>query len=105
MCEHILKKNTAPQYNSNSLNCKKITMFPTIAAIASRLLNSKSRNQTAARENSLSKILYYAPWSACQGKRSLIRLKTGQLKQTKQKIIDILLTQRASYSYKPLKAL
>ena len=23
-CEHILKKNTAPQYNSNSLNCKKI---------------------------------------------------------------------------------
>ena len=23
MCEHILKKNTALQYNSNSLNCKK----------------------------------------------------------------------------------
>ena len=23
MCEHIRKKNTAPQYNSNSLNCKK----------------------------------------------------------------------------------
>ena len=23
MCKHILKKNTAPQYNSNSLNCKK----------------------------------------------------------------------------------
>ena len=23
MCEQILKKNTAPQYNSNSLNCKK----------------------------------------------------------------------------------
>ena len=24
MCEQILKKKTAPQYNSNSLNCKKI---------------------------------------------------------------------------------
>ena len=23
MCEQILKKKTAPQYNSNSLNCKK----------------------------------------------------------------------------------
>ena len=23
MCEQILKKETAPQYNSNSLNCKK----------------------------------------------------------------------------------
>ena len=25
MCEQILKKKTAPQYNSNSLNCKKKT--------------------------------------------------------------------------------
>ena len=25
MCEQILKKKTAPQYNSNSLNCKKNT--------------------------------------------------------------------------------
>ena len=24
MCEQILKKKTAPQYNSNSLNCNKI---------------------------------------------------------------------------------
>ena len=24
MCEQILKKKTAPQYNSNSLNCKKL---------------------------------------------------------------------------------
>ena len=26
MCEQILKKKTAPQYNSNSLNCKKRLM-------------------------------------------------------------------------------
>ena len=38
MCEQILKK-TAPQYNSNSLNCKKTKRRPIIApAIAVRLL-------------------------------------------------------------------
>ena len=26
MCEQILKKKTAPQYNSNSLNCKKVAV-------------------------------------------------------------------------------
>ena len=47
MCEQILKKKkkTAPQYNSNSLNCKKTKRRPIIAsAIAVRLL--KSRNET-----------------------------------------------------------
>ena len=39
MCEQILKKKTAPQYNSNSLNCKKTKRRPIIApAIAVRLL-------------------------------------------------------------------
>ena len=30
MCEQILKKKTAPQYNSNSLNCKKTQRTNTI---------------------------------------------------------------------------
>ena len=40
MCKQILKKKkTAPQYNSNSLNCKKTKRRPIIAsAIAVRLL-------------------------------------------------------------------
>ena len=37
MCEQISKK-TVPQYNQNSLNCKKTTMSPIITTIASRLL-------------------------------------------------------------------
>ena len=44
MCEQILKKKkkTAPQYNWNSLNCKKTKRKPIIApAIAVRLLTSK----------------------------------------------------------------
>ena len=42
MCEQILKKKTAPQYNSNSLNCKKTKRRPIIAsAIAVRLLINK----------------------------------------------------------------
>ena len=32
------RKKTAPQYNSNFLNCKKTTMSPITAAIASRLI-------------------------------------------------------------------
>ena len=41
MCEQILKKKTAPQYNSNSLNCKKTNRRPIIApAIAVRLLKN-----------------------------------------------------------------
>ena len=41
MCEQILKKKTAPQYNSNSLNCKKTKRRPIIApAIAVRLLKT-----------------------------------------------------------------
>ena len=48
MCEQILKNKTAPQYNSNSLNCKKTKRRPIIAqAIAVRLLkmiNSKIRS-------------------------------------------------------------
>ena len=44
MCEQILKKKTAPQYNSNSLNCKKTKRRPIIApAIAVRLLIRKQR--------------------------------------------------------------
>ena len=43
MCEQILKKKTAPKYNSNSLNCKKTKRRPIIApAIAVRLLKMKS---------------------------------------------------------------
>ena len=39
MCEQILKKKIAPQYNPNSLNCKKTKRRPIIApAIAVRLL-------------------------------------------------------------------
>ena len=50
MCEQILKKR-APQYNSNSLNCKKTTMSPIIAAIASRLLKStKNQSKIATSE-------------------------------------------------------
>ena len=46
MCEQILKKKTAPQYNSNSLNCKKTKRRPIIApAIAVRLLKRKYRQQ------------------------------------------------------------
>ena len=42
MCEQILKKKTAPQCNSNSLNCKKTKRRPIIAsAIAVRLLINK----------------------------------------------------------------
>ena len=42
MCEQILKKKTAPQYNSNSLNCKRTKRRPKIApAIAVRLLTRK----------------------------------------------------------------
>ena len=40
MCQQILKK--APQYNSNSLNCKKNMMSPIVAAITSRLLINHS---------------------------------------------------------------
>ena len=42
MCEQTLKKKkTAPQYNSNSLNCKKTKRRPIIAsAIAVRLLKT-----------------------------------------------------------------
>ena len=43
MCEQIFKK-TAPQYNSNSLNCKT-SMSPIIAAIASRLLRMIKREK------------------------------------------------------------
>ena len=47
MCEQILKK-TAPQYNSNSLNCKKTKRRPIIApAIAVRLLKKIRRAITA----------------------------------------------------------
>ena len=37
---HLGVVKTAPQYNSNSLNCKNTTMSPKIAAIASRLLTN-----------------------------------------------------------------
>ena len=44
MCEQILKKKTAPQNNSNSLNCKKTKRRPIIApAIAVRLLIKQTR--------------------------------------------------------------
>ena len=33
MCEQILKKKTAPHYNSNSLNCKKKQEHPNIAPL------------------------------------------------------------------------
>ena len=42
MCEQIFEKNTAPHYNSNFLICKKNTVSPIIAAIALRLLITKS---------------------------------------------------------------
>ena len=48
MCEQILKK-TAPEYNSNSLNCKKTKRRPIIVpAIAVRLLN---KNDLAENTN------------------------------------------------------
>ena len=42
MCEQILKKKTAPQYNSNSLNCKNI---------AGQVLTYKSNNFHWLTEN------------------------------------------------------
>ena len=53
MCEQILRKKTAPQYNSNSLNCKKNHDVPNnsryrFAAINKTILlsfTSKSSNQ------------------------------------------------------------
>ena len=30
MCEQILKKKTAPQYNSNSLNCNKVELMTSL---------------------------------------------------------------------------
>ena len=56
MCEQILKKKTAPQYNSNSLNCKKTKRRPIIApAIAVRLLIKKGHLQysSSSRKNSV----------------------------------------------------
>ena len=37
MCEHILRKKTAPQYNSNSLNCKKTQEHRNIASLSLQL--------------------------------------------------------------------
>ena len=34
MCEQTLKKKTAPQYNSNSLNCKKLILYVMCLAIS-----------------------------------------------------------------------
>ena len=54
MCEQILKKKTAPQYNSNSLNCKKNKRRPIIApAIAVRLLKRQRIKKTAQNRRSL----------------------------------------------------
>ena len=36
MCEQILKKKTAPQYNSNSLNCKKDFSNTTLRVVKKR---------------------------------------------------------------------
>ena len=57
MCEQILKKKTAPQYNS--LNCKKTKRRPIIApAIAVRLLKKLDleRTMTELRKPFLKKI-------------------------------------------------
>ena len=49
MCEQIFK--TAPQYNSNSLNCKKTKRRPIIApAIAVRLLMKDLKNGISNRK-------------------------------------------------------
>ena len=42
ICEQILKKKTAPQYNSNSLNCKKLSR--TSPEKQFKELNEKLRN-------------------------------------------------------------
>ena len=41
MCEQILKKKTAPQYNSNSLNCKKNQERRNIATLSLQLRSYK----------------------------------------------------------------
>ena len=41
MCEQILKKKTAPQYNSNSLNCKKNQEHRNIASLSLQLRSYK----------------------------------------------------------------
>ena len=43
MCEQILKKKTAPQYNSNSLNCKKYERNNSRLKRWGRLLNKEFR--------------------------------------------------------------
>ena len=49
MCEQILKKKTAPQYNSNSLNCKKDSNTPLRVNTAPQY-NSNSLNCKKPRE-------------------------------------------------------
>ena len=44
MCEQILKKKTAPQYNSNSLNCKKNQEHRNIALLSLQLRSSKNNS-------------------------------------------------------------
>ena len=46
MCEQILKKKTAPQYNSNSLNCKKNQEHRNIAPLSLQLRSYKKGNFT-----------------------------------------------------------
>ena len=43
MCEQILKKKTAPQYNSNSLNCKKNQEHRNIATLSLQLRSYKKQ--------------------------------------------------------------
>ena len=53
MSEQILKKKTAPQYNSNSLNCKKTKRRPIIApAIAVRLLKKRHHSKSKLKKHS-----------------------------------------------------
>ena len=42
MCEQILKKKTAPQYNSNSLNCKKNHDVPNNSRYRFAAINKKT---------------------------------------------------------------
>ena len=45
MCEHILKKKTEPQYNSNSLNCKNNQEHRNIALLSLQLRSKTNINK------------------------------------------------------------
>ena len=59
MCEQILKKKTAPQYNSNSLNCKKQEKANNSPSYRCAAINNKQDRKVKRKVLKLSKGIFY----------------------------------------------